>query len=88
MSPAGVLIGLLGIGWVLWLYNVVRYRGLARTTRQLIAQNTRLIEANESLRWQSGSLLAELDRLKSRGIVINLTEAEQQARERDWRATE
>ena len=87
MSRAGVLIGL-GIGWLLWLYNVVRYRGLARTTRALIAQNTRLIEANESLRWQNGSLLAELDRRKARGNVINLTEAEQQARERDRRATE
>lgn len=87
MSRAGVLIGL-GIGWFLWLYNVVRYRGLARTTRELIAQNSRLIEANESLRWQNGSLLAELDRRKSRGNVINLAEAEEQARERDRRATE
>jgi hypothetical protein len=52
-------MGVLGAGWLVWLYNVVRYRGLARTTRGLIAQNTRLIEANESLRWQNSSLLGE-----------------------------
>jgi len=57
-----LLFGLLGLGWLLWLYNVVRYRGLSRTTKSLIAQNTRLIESNESLRWQNGSLLAELGR--------------------------
>ena len=56
-----VLTGVLGAGWLLWLYNVVRYRGLARTATGLIEQNTRLIEANESLRWQSASLLAERD---------------------------
>ena len=54
-----VLIGVLGLGWLMWLYNVVRYRGLARTTNGLITQNTRLIESNESLRWQNASLLAE-----------------------------
>lgn len=59
-----LLIGLLGLGWLSWLYNVVRYRGLSRTARGLIAQNTRLIEANESLRWQNGSLLAELGHRK------------------------
>jgi hypothetical protein len=59
-----LLIGLLSLGWIAWLYNVVRYRGLSRTARGLIAQNTRLIEANESLRWQNGSLLAELGHRK------------------------
>ena len=59
-----LLFGLLGLGWLLWLYNVVRYRGLSRTTKSLIAQNTRLIESNESLRWQNGSLLAELGHRK------------------------
>jgi hypothetical protein len=57
-----VLTGALGVGWLLWLYNLVRYRGLARTTRRLIEQNTRLIDANESLRWQNSSLLAERTR--------------------------
>jgi hypothetical protein len=84
MSRAGVLIGLLAIGWLLWLYNVVRYRGLARTARELIAQNTRLIDANESLRWQNRSLLAELDRRK-RDRVINLTDTEEEARRSRWR---
>jgi hypothetical protein len=64
MTRTDVLIGLLGLGWLAWLYNVVRYRGLSRTARGLIAQNTRLIEANESLRWQNGSLLAELGHRK------------------------
>ena len=60
MTRTDVLIALLSLGWVAWIYNVVRYRGLSRTARGLIAQNTRLIEANESLRWQNGSLLSEL----------------------------
>jgi hypothetical protein len=89
MSGAAiVLICLLGIGWVLWFYNVVRYRGLARTTRALITQNSRLIEANESLRWQNGSLLAELGRRKARDEVLDLTEAERRERERQRRTTE
>ena len=76
-----VLMGVLGAGWLLWLYNVVRYRGLARTTRGLIAQNTRLIEANESLRWQNSSLLGErayrmraAARARDPGLVIDLTD--------------
>jgi hypothetical protein len=85
MSGAAVLVGLLGIGWILWLYNVVRYRGLARTTRELIAQNTRLIDTNESLRWQNRSLLAELDRRKARGDVLDLTEQERARDEEHWR---
>jgi hypothetical protein len=85
MSGAILLLVLLGIGWALWLYNVVRYRGLARTTRELIAQNTRLIDANESLRWQNKSLLAELDRRKAREGVIDLTEEERARDEERWR---
>lgn len=80
MSRTDVLIALLGLGWLLWLYNVIRYRGLARTARGLIAQNTRLIDANESLRWQNGSLLGELGYRKrvepvahDRNDVIDLT---------------
>jgi hypothetical protein len=64
MTRTDVLIALLGLGWFAWLYNVVRYRGLSRTARGLIDQNTRLIEVNESLRWQNGSLLAELGHRK------------------------
>jgi len=64
MTQTDVLIALLSLGWVAWLYNVVRYRGLSRTARGLIDQNTRLIEANESLRWQNGSLLGELGHRK------------------------
>ena len=33
MTRTDVLIALLGLGWVAWLYNVVRYRGLSRTAR-------------------------------------------------------
>jgi hypothetical protein len=66
MTRTDVLIALLSLGWVAWLYNVVRYRGLSRTARGLIDQNTRLIEANESLRWQNGSLLGELGYRKKR----------------------
>ena len=69
-----LLIGLSGLGWLLWLYNVVRYRGLSRTARGLIAQNTRLIEANESLRWQNGSLLAELGHRKQAEPVAHAPE--------------
>jgi hypothetical protein len=64
MNQTDVLIAVLSLGWVAWLYNVVRYRGLSRTARGLIEQNTRLIEANESLRWQNGSLLGELGHRK------------------------
>ena len=70
MIRIDVLIGLLSLGWLAWLYNVVRYRGLSRTARGLIAQNTRLIEANESLRWQNASLLAELGRRKRAETVV------------------
>ena len=71
MTRTNVLIGLLALGWLAWLYNVVRYRGLSRTARGLIAQNTRLIEANESLRWQTGSLLAELGHRKRSAPVAH-----------------
>ena len=64
MTRTDVLIALLSLGWLAWFYNVVRYRGLSRTARGLIEQNTRLIEANESLRWQNGSLLGELGHRK------------------------
>ena len=85
-----LLFGLLGLGWLLWLYNVVRYRGLSRTARGLIAQNTRLIEANESLRWQNGSLLSELG-LRKRvepvardpNSVIDLTARDDEISRRD-----
>ena len=80
MTRTDVLIALLSLGWLAWLYNVVRYRGLSRTARGLIEQNTRLIEANESLRWQNGSLLGELGHRKraepvahEAGPVIDLT---------------
>lgn len=71
MTRTNVLIGLLALGWLAWLYNVVRYRGLSRTARGLIAQNTRLIETNESLRWQNGSLLAELGHRKQAAPVAH-----------------
>ena len=58
-----LLIGLLGLGWLVALQRRP-LPGLSRTARGLIAQNTRLIEANESLRWQNGSLLAELGHRK------------------------
>ena len=90
MTRTEALIALLGLGWVAWLYNVVRYRGLSRTARGLIDQNTRLIEANESLRWQNGSLLAELGhRKRTRPVardpeqVIDLTSARDDAARRD-----
>jgi hypothetical protein len=80
MTRTDVLIAVLSLGWLAWLYNVVRYRGLSRTARGLIEQNTRLIEANESLRWQNGSLLGELGHRKraepvarEAGPVIDLT---------------
>jgi hypothetical protein len=90
MSGNDALTGLLGLGWLLWLYNVIRYRGLARTARGLIAQNTRLIDANESLRWQNGSLLGELGYRKrvepvarDRNDVIDLTGGGDQVPRRD-----
>jgi hypothetical protein len=90
MTRTEALITLLGLGWIAWLYNVVRYRGLTRTARGLIDQNTRLIEANESLRWQNGSLLAELGhRKQSRPVahdpeqVIDLTGAGDEVARRD-----
>lgn len=91
MTRTDVLIALLGLGWVAWLYNVVRYRGLSRTARGLIDQNTRLIEANESLRWQNGSLLGELGLRKrvepvARGAkppVIDLTASADDVPRRD-----
>jgi hypothetical protein len=70
MTRTELLIGLLSLGWLAWLYNVVRYRGLSRTARGLIDQNTRLIETNESLRWQNGSLLAELGHRKRAEPVV------------------
>jgi hypothetical protein len=83
----GVLIGMLALGWLLWLYNLARYRGLARTAHNLITQNTRLIETNESLRWQNSSLLAERtrrgleDAARDRGEVIDLTVESEPERE-------
>ena len=90
MTRTDVLIALLSLGWVAWIYNVVRYRGLSRTARGLIAQNTRLIEANESLRWQNGSLLSELG-LRKRvepvardpNSVIDLTARDDEISRRD-----
>ncbi|TML86450.1 MAG: hypothetical protein E6G06_20615 [Actinobacteria bacterium] len=90
MARTDVLIALLSLGWVAWLYNVVRYRGLSRTARGLIDQNTRLIEANESLRWQNGSLLGELG-LRKRAepvardpnAVIDLTGSDHDVSRRD-----
>ena len=90
MARTDVLIALLSLGWVAWLYNVVRYRGLSRTARGLIDQNTRLIEANESLRWQNGSLLGELG-LRKRAepvardpnSVIDLTAGDHDVSRRD-----